>query len=199
MVVNFTRASGLLAGRLATACYYSCVGYGRGVMATTTSDDHAEIRDFLNSIGVGVLATVNDKCVPHAATIYFIVDPDLTIHFLTKEHTTKHTNLQRNPRAALVVHNGRSQTTVQIQGKTTKLTRRKERVNQLYARISVTAKTTSDAGILPIDKLKAGGFVAYSLRPNSVRMAKFADAKSSRPSAKLFEQVTLTHNGHKAK
>ena len=133
---------------------------------------HSKERDFINSQGVGVLATVNKDGVPHAATVYVIADKELDIYFLTKDGTSKHVNLLQNNKAALVVYDPHSLTTIQIQG-TAKVTKDDSMVDYLYARILTTNKEYSGNDVPPIDRIDAGKYVAYRLSPETVRLIDY--------------------------
>ena len=161
-------------------------------MAITLSDDNPRIRDFLTTHSIGILATADDSGVPHAATIYFAIDPDFSIYFMTKERTQKNYNLQNNPHAALAVYDAKSQSTVQIQGDVTRVTDQ-ERLRQIYERILGITRTSSDGEKPPVDKLDAGDYVAYSLQPNTLKMAEFVKAEHP-PVGELFDVIAIGDN-----
>lgn len=158
-------------------------------MAVTISDYNPAIRDFLITHSIGILATASPDGVPHAATIYFVIDPDFSVYFLTKARTQKHTNLEHNPKAALAVYDAESQTSVQVQGAVESLTD-PEHIQQIHERIVIVTHLTSEGEKPPVDKLDAGDYAAYRLRPELVKMAEFVKAEHP-PVGQLFDIVAV--------
>ena len=148
-------------------------------MSHNPNNTKIRIREILNTIGVGVLATTNAKGELYASTIYLIADPDLAVYFLTKKKTTKHTNLQYNPRVALTVYDTNTLTEVQIRG-LAKVTTDKQRLNYLLTKTLITNKSVSKSHILPIDLLNAGDYVVYSLQPLTIRLADYGKSYVSK-------------------
>lgn len=69
----------------------------------------------INAINAGVIATADREHGPESAFINLAVMPDLAIVFETLISSRKYRNLQRDPRAALVIDGG-GKTTFQIEG-----------------------------------------------------------------------------------
>jgi len=136
-----------------------------------------EMYDFLRTHKVGVLATVSKGGEPDAAAIYFTVDHDLHVSFLTKTGTRKAHNLQHGKHAALVVYDAGTQTTVQLRGEASQITD-SAKANALFTEIIYTSLDTSGVDVPPISKLDEGDYVAYRLRPTEVRMAVFSHPKT---------------------
>lgn len=133
----------------------------------------ARIFGFLESNPVGVLATVEPGGRPHAAVIYFFVDKDFNILFTTKSDTKKHTNLQNDKNAILVIFESSSQTTVQITGTAECITDSRV-AEQALKHTLRAAEQTSESGVPPIAKFYDGDYVAYIFKPSKIRMAVFA-------------------------
>ncbi|MDL2341971.1 MAG: pyridoxamine 5'-phosphate oxidase family protein [Patescibacteria group bacterium] len=157
-------------------------------MPINVSDDNPRIREFLRNFNVGVLATASRDGLPHAATIYFTTESDYSVYFVTKQKTTKSSNLQDNPRAALAVFDAATQTTVQVAGDV-EIIEDVEEVQRLFSIMLTISHQTSDGHQPPISKLDAGKYVAYRLKPQVVRMAEFIKAEYP-PVDALFEVVT---------
>lgn len=147
------------------------------------SERQERIYGFLKENAVGVLASVAPGGDPHASVIYFAVNQDFTISFLTKTATRKHTNLLRDNRVMLVVFDPKNQTTVQVSGNAEELHGGQE-INDVAAAIFITSLKTSDGGIPPIAKLLAGEYAAYTIRPYEFRMASYA-----RPVSGEYESI----------
>jgi uncharacterized pyridoxamine 5'-phosphate oxidase family protein len=63
----------------------------------------AAVSEFLKTFETCVVATVNEKGEPNAATVGFSHDEDFSILIGTNRMTRKYANLQANPKIALVV------------------------------------------------------------------------------------------------
>jgi general stress protein 26 len=71
---------------------------------------------FLLSNRAASLATVSPQAVPHAATIYFIVDEKFNFYFSTHAQGRKFENLATNPKVAMTISNEKTVSTVQLTG-----------------------------------------------------------------------------------
>lgn len=141
-------------------------------MAISIDTSKNKINDFLKSNKVGVLATADKKGVPHAATIYFIADTELSFFFVTKEKTTKHKNLQQNSNVSLAVYDAKSQTTLQIDGKATLIEDMKQFMDRFNKLLKVSLDT-GDSPRPPVSKLYAGNYFMYKLQPKQIRLAEY--------------------------
>lgn len=157
-------------------------------MTVEITTQNPKIYHFLQTHQLGILATADKEGVPHAATIYFLVEPDFSIRFITKQQTTKHRNLQANPQAALAVYEAVSQITVQLSGPVEEVSDVDE-LEHIVGEVVEIAASSSEGHRPPISKLDAGKYVAYRLRPSSVRMAEFVRAEYP-PVDEIFEVVT---------
>lgn len=144
-------------------------------MPLKLSEEKPKIAEFLNNHHVGIIATANSEGRPHAATIFFTVDSNLNVYFVTKEQTTKSQNLHDNPRASLAVFEAPKLTTVQIHGTVSEI-EDKPRYDEILIRIYKIAAASSQTGDLPIAELSAGKFVAYELKPAVIRLAEYSTA-----------------------
>lgn len=134
--------------------------------------EETRIVEFLTTNRIGTLATVDSFNQPHAATMYFVIDPDLTVYFITKEETTKCQNLQQNPKAALAVHEANGQVTVQLSGTVT-LVEDLSRIDEIYRRVLAIVDATSESTVPPFSKISAGRYRCFRLKPNRVRLAEY--------------------------
>jgi general stress protein 26 len=146
-------------------------------MAITIQPGQRQAHEFLKKHKVGVLATVSPDGDPYAAAIYYSVDNNLNISFLTKTGTKKADNLKHHNHAMLVVYEAESQTTVQIAGSVSEITAADE-TNEVFRQIVHASLDTSGNDLAPIFKLDEGDYVTYQLTPTEVRMASFSHAKS---------------------
>jgi nitroimidazol reductase NimA-like FMN-containing flavoprotein (pyridoxamine 5'-phosphate oxidase superfamily) len=130
------------------------------------------IYDFLKTHPIGVLATVDPNCDPHAAAVYFDVQQDFEITFVTKRDTRKHDNLRYKDHVMLIAYEPHTQTTVQVTAAAEELSEGEE-AQAAFRHMLETAERTSEAGVPPISKLYAGYYVTYRLHPVQIRMAVF--------------------------
>jgi hypothetical protein len=137
------------------------------------TDRQRRIYEFLCENPVGVLCTITPEYKPHGSVIYFNVEDDFQITFLTRSRTRKHDNLMRNSYAMLTVFEPRTQTTAQITGRAAEITDSYD-VNAIAVKVLRASMNTSEGGIPPIAKLESGPFVAFSIEPIQIRWAVFA-------------------------
>lgn len=133
-------------------------------MPIKISEEKPEIADFLNRNHVAVLSTADDDGQPHAATIYYFVDADMNIYFMTKEATRKYKNLKANPRAALAIYEASSQATVQIEGTASEITD-SDHMNEIFKHVLAISNQTSQTAIPPVSRLDAGEYKCFRVTP----------------------------------
>lgn len=138
-----------------------------------TSESAERIFQTLSSEPVAVLATTKDSGAPHAAAVYFSVDEDFNLYFVTKKGTQKYKELQRDPRVCMVVYELTSQTSVQVSG-VAEEENDVTAANKAFDNMLRAAENTSGSGIPPITKLHAGYYVAYKVKPSFISMVVFA-------------------------
>ncbi len=145
-------------------------------MPVTVHDQNDKVLEFLNNHKVGVLATVDPSNEPHATAIYFTVDDNLDIFFMSKTKTKKADNLEQNNHAVLVVYEAATQTTVQATGVVSVISDTTE-ANHVFGRIVSASLDESDTPVPPISRLQEGDYVVYKLAPAELRMATYKQPK----------------------
>lgn len=83
----------------------------------------------LKEFHLGVISTVSPENEPQGATVDFLTaieDGKLILYFLTRRHSRKFENLMHNPRIGFVIGFGPEANTVQLQGKSHRLTENEE-------------------------------------------------------------------------
>lgn len=153
------------------------------------NEHNRRIFEFLSSHPIGVLATVDQAHKPHATTIYYAVNEDFSVTFTTKRDTKKHAVLDTNPNVCLVVFEAFSQTTTQIEGVAEEMADQAAAI-EAFGNTLKAAMQTSDAGVPPISKLFAGNYIAYCIRPSSIRMAVFR--RPDKGEYDMFETIEFT-------
>ncbi len=136
------------------------------------SDRQERIFGFLKACPVGVLSTVTADGNPHGAVVYFTIDEDFVVSFVTKAQTRKYDNLMHHNHVTLTVFDQQTQTTAQIIGKAVEIKDGYD-INVIAGAILTASMKTSDGGLPPISKLSAGEFVGFKIKPDQIRMAVF--------------------------
>src|SRR4051812_43049416 len=77
---------------------------------------HSDAFRFLKDQHTAVIATSFEN-QPHATVVYYDVDDDFNIYYLTKQNTQKNIQTAFNPRIAMVIGTGPEHCTVQIRGR----------------------------------------------------------------------------------
>ena len=80
------------------------------------SDTKSKCMEFLQSKMTAVIATVTATDKPAASTIFFIVDENFTLYFMTKKFTKKVESLENNQEVAMVIGYDNEPVTVQVHG-----------------------------------------------------------------------------------
>lgn len=142
-------------------------------IASKYSDRKQRIHDFLSQTAIGVLSTVNPDGEPHGVVIYFNINADFGITFLTRSGTRKYDNLKHHNHLMLTVFDVVTQTTAQITGRAVEITDSYE-INQVAASMLAISLKISEPGLPPITKLEAGDYVAFTIQPVQIRMAVYA-------------------------
>jgi nitroimidazol reductase NimA-like FMN-containing flavoprotein (pyridoxamine 5'-phosphate oxidase superfamily) len=133
----------------------------------TPENIREEALEFLQNNVTAVLATCLDG-QPHATAIYYDVDDDFNIYFLTKQNTQKNIQAGINSRVALVVGTGPELITAQIRGRAELLTgeAKENAVNRMIVRHS--KKFLSNLPIQSMLELRESKLVAYKIMPREL-------------------------------
>ncbi|MEO6513908.1 MAG: pyridoxamine 5'-phosphate oxidase family protein [Candidatus Saccharimonadales bacterium] len=147
------------------------------------SDRNERIFSFLKQNPIGVLSTVTPNNSPHGTVVYFQINKDFTVSFLTKTETRKYSNLSHNNHVMLTVFEPESQAVAQVIGTTEEIEDGFE-TNSIAGTILGISMKTSEAGTPPISKLYAGAYVAMKITPAQIRMTVYA-----RPGSGSYEEL----------
>jgi general stress protein 26 len=141
-------------------------------MGNFHTTDKTKLFNFLKSHPVGVLATVDADGNPHASTIYFAVDDNLTITFTTHRDTRKAQNIEHHGKVMLATYDAAEQSAVQVFGKATKTTD-PTAVQQAFLNTMRAAKHTGEDTVPPVAKILAGPYVAYTIEPENIWLSEY--------------------------
>jgi len=148
----------------------------------------SQIIEFMRQNPVGVLSSITPDGEPHGSVIYFAIDRDQNIAFITKTKTRKYQNLQQHPKVTLTCFEASTQTTVTVVGKVEEVKESFD-INAIAGAIVSASLKTTDDGVPPITKLKAGDFTAFVIRPEQLHMVAYNHAESKKGYDELFETM----------
>lgn len=131
--------------------------------------------DFLKSHKTAVIATTSVGEAPQASTVYYVVDDDFNIYFLTGKETRKFKNLERDGRIAFVVGTGPEVVTIQGGGRATLL--KHPHTDDVVIRMSENMGL-KESQYWPVFKLPEGVITVFKIRPEWMIMV---DLDAERP------------------
>lgn len=140
--------------------------------------------EFLNQINIAVLATVAEN-KPLASTMYFVVESDLSVYFITEKETQKFQHIQKNPNVSLVVTNRESVQTMQIMGLAENVTDAAKKTEIIQQMSAVNAKKNWLHWPPPISKVEAGEMVVIKVSPTWMRYADYLQDDAT----KIFSEI----------
>lgn len=85
-------------------------------MKNLDSDARSTAYKFLSVHRVATLATIAVNGPPDLATIYYIVDEDLNLYFMTRIESRKYRNLKEQPMLSMVITDEGTMETIQLTG-----------------------------------------------------------------------------------
>ena len=85
-------------------------------MGSANTTIQSTAHTFLCTHRAATLATMNADKKPDAATVYYIVDKDLTIYFMTRIESRKFHNLENHPAVSMVITDEHTMETIQLTG-----------------------------------------------------------------------------------
>ena len=72
--------------------------------------------EFLHSHRAATLATITTNKTPDAATVFYIVDNDLFIYFMTRVESRKFRNIEKHQEISMVITDENTMETIQLTG-----------------------------------------------------------------------------------
>ena len=133
------------------------------------------------------MSTASADGSPWGAAIFFYVDEDFNFYFVTRANTKKHHNIQANPKAAITVAHGASQTTVQTSGNITEVPA-EEYMNIIFDKLAAVRPDSEGTWVPPIAKIHEGNYIPLKLTPSKLQYANYS-AKTLDPNADYIQQI----------
>lgn len=124
--------------------------------------------EFVKSKQTAVIATISNTGKPSAATIYFLMDEDLNLYFMTKKFARKFENLQFDHEIALVIGIDNEPVTVQIEGGASQIIEEKEFEQRLR---QLQEKFFRNEYVAPLFQLASdkNELIIYKITPKWIR------------------------------
>ncbi len=145
------------------------------------------VYDFLKHHHMGVLSTVTENNKPWGSAIYFVVDEDFNIFFVTRMKTFKYQNLDANPYVALTVADEENQTTVQLMGKISKVPA-EDYMDIVFTRLAAIQPKGDINWSPPLMKVHKGDYMPLRITPSKLQYANYKK-QSSDIDHKYIEEI----------
>lgn len=152
------------------------------------SDRRQRIFTFLNTTPVGVLSSLTASGQAHGSVIYFEINKQLEVSFLTRSETRKFDNLLHNNQVMLTVFDPVGKTTATITGTAVPVNSDYE-INVIAANMLNASWRSKNTGALPITKLDAGSYAAFRICPDQIRMAVYGRSAAGGNYSDIFETI----------
>ena len=128
---------------------------------------------FLKDQKIGVLSTILGQ-QPQSAFIYYTIDENLNIYFITLVNSRKYFNLQSNNKVSFTVAADNPPRTVQLDG-TAEISTDTNTINTVTANY-YAAITKNSQNPVPVTKLDvSGGLAVYKITPQWMKWSDFTD------------------------
>lgn len=132
--------------------------------------------DFLRTHDLAVLSTINDDDEIDAAAIYYKIDRDNRIYFMTKSSTAKAHNLFAHSYVALTIFDEKKMSTAQIKG-ICDIVDDPEVKNYIYSEISKPRQYGGVQMSVPVTKIKDGSYVTFCITMTECKYRDYRDKK----------------------
>ena len=133
---------------------------------------------------LGVVSTVSESGAPESAVVYFSIDENLNIYFLTRTASRKYKNFMKNPQMSFVIYNENMEKTVQLEGGAT-LVESPDEQTKIFPPLFGLA--TKDNPNPPISQMMESGLALIKISPTWARLGNFNAAAQT----DTFTEVVL--------
>ncbi len=141
--------------------------------------DRDHVLKFLEGNSLAVISTVTKEGNPDGSAVYYLIEKNFEIFFITKKGTAKYKNIHHLNEVVLTVTNTATNETVKIKGKA-------EPVNKAALNIeimeNVAGKLNRDDDfetVLPILKHDAGEILAIKITPYQITMSDYSGEEAN--------------------
>ncbi|PIS05247.1 MAG: hypothetical protein COT81_02175 [Candidatus Buchananbacteria bacterium CG10_big_fil_rev_8_21_14_0_10_42_9] len=120
---------------------------------------------FLQKHFLAVVATADNSGKPEAAAVFYDIDDDFTLHFMTRETSRKAKNIFDNKKVALVINDNQELVTVQLEGEA-----ELDKEGFMHLADKLAQKPSLEKLNLPVFKLPGSNVITYKVKLNWLRM-----------------------------
>lgn len=142
-------------------------------MTTKTIDKERTLK-FLEGNSLAVISTVTKEGKPDGSAVYYLIEKNFDIFFITKKGTSKYKNIHHLNEVVLTVTNTATKETAKIKGKA-------EPVNKAAFNIEIMEKVAGKLNhdddfetILPILKRDSGDILTIKIQPYEITMSDYS-------------------------
>lgn len=139
--------------------------------------DHKQhIFDFLKNEKSGVLSTVRANGFPDAAFMYYMVEPDNTICFITRDASRKMLNIEHQNNIVFTVPKLSTKEVVEVRGIAAVLPEDEARVaNRLLKLAELIQDDQNVETVLPLLKHTTGTVIVVRIQPTELRWRRYSN------------------------
>lgn len=130
-----------------------------------------KVVEFVKSHTKAVIATVDPMLQPSTSMIFYIVDKNNDMYFVTKSLTTKSENLKQNNKSALTIIDDEKPITVSMTGTVQEISDQSKRDDIMQEVFKLSYSVLHDYA--PIIKLHKGSFAVMKFIPKQAKMTDF--------------------------
>jgi nitroimidazol reductase NimA-like FMN-containing flavoprotein (pyridoxamine 5'-phosphate oxidase superfamily) len=141
-----------------------------------TQSPQVKIYNFLRKHDLATIGTLNRKKQPILAAVYYYIDDEYNLYFVTKTNTRKYRNLKDNPAVGVVVVDEKKRFTVSAEGLAKEVSDEDAQVNIMNELAKVRGDSNS-AWFPPIAQIDGGTYVLIKVDLRHVTMADYANFK----------------------
>jgi general stress protein 26 len=145
-------------------------------MSVENNPTRQDILNFLQNENVANIATVNENGKPDSSTIYYFVEKNFDILFLTKKETEKYKNIQNQNEVVLIVTNPQKKVVVKIRGSAIEMKNDPNIITDMTSSLAkkLNVKDNFDT-VWPILKRNSGKIVLVKIKPQEIRMSIYSE------------------------
>lgn len=150
------------------------------------------VRSFFHNHPLAFLVTLDRANVPETSVVYFLIEPDFTCYFFTKEETRKYQNIVENSRVTLSVSDEDLLMFGEVTGEATTVTDSTVLLDIMPKLQTIISSRQSKYWVPPIAQLKAGRFALFRVVPEKVRLTEFStETIDAKPTHIMLERSDL--------
>lgn len=136
------------------------------------SDSRHKAYNFLKQHSMGVVSTSDKDGKPWGSAVYYIVDEEFNVYFVTRAETNKYQNIKHNTGVSFTVADASTKTTIQLKGEVNEISA-SDYMNNLFDKFMKVRHQDNHNWSPPINKLHAGSFMPLRIKPTYLQYADY--------------------------